>query len=49
MNSIFKEFKNLTVEKKTVSTTLRFKPRSFDCRSTERFSNSLNIEKNFSQ
>ena len=34
MNSIFKEFKNLSVEKKTLSTALGFEPRSFDCRST---------------
>ena len=30
MNSIFKEFENLSVEKKTLSTTLGFEPRSFD-------------------
>ena len=34
MNSIFKEFENLSVEKKTFSTALGFEPRSFDCRST---------------
>ena len=34
MNSIFKEFENLFVEKKALSTTLGFEPRSFDCRST---------------
>ena len=34
MNSIFKEFENLSVEKKTLSTALGFEPRSFDCRST---------------
>ena len=32
--SIFKEFENLSVEKKTLSTALGFEPRSFDCRST---------------
>ena len=32
MNSIFKEFENLAVEKKTLSTALGFKLRSFDCR-----------------
>ena len=30
---IFKEFENLSVEKKTLSTALGFEPRSFDCRS----------------
>ena len=34
MNSIFKEFENLSVEKKTLSTALGFEPKSFDCRST---------------
>ena len=34
INTIFKEFKNLSVEKKTLSTALGFEPRSFDCRST---------------
>ena len=33
MNSIFKEFENISVEKKTLSTALGFEPRSFDCRS----------------
>ena len=42
MNSIFKEFENLSVEKKTLSTALGYEPRSFDCRST--VSNSLKIE-----
>ena len=32
--TIVKEFENLSVEKKTLSTALGFKPRSFDCRST---------------
>ena len=31
----FKEFENLSVEKKTLSTALGFEPRFFDCRSTE--------------
>ena len=31
---IIKEFENLSVEKKTLSTALGFEPRSFDCRST---------------
>ena len=31
---IFNEFENLSVEKKTLSTALGFKPRSLDCRST---------------
>ena len=31
---IFKEFENLSVEKKTLSTALGFEPRPFDCRST---------------
>ena len=31
---IFKEFENLSVEKKTLSTALGFEPRSLDCRST---------------
>ena len=31
---IYKEFENLSVEKKTFSTALGFEPRSFDCRST---------------
>ena len=30
---IFKEFENLYVEKKTLSTALGFETRSFDCRS----------------
>ena len=30
-----KEFENFSVEKKTLSTALRFEPRFFDCRSTE--------------
>ena len=34
MNSIFKEFENLYMEKKTLSTALGFEPRSFDCRLT---------------
>ena len=34
INSIFKEFENLSVEKITLSTALGFEPRSFDCRST---------------
>ena len=33
MNSDIKEFENLSVEKKTLSTALGFEPRSFDCRS----------------
>ena len=42
MNSNIKEFENLSVKKKTLSTALGFEPWSFDCRfSTERFSNSL--------
>ena len=32
---IFKEFENLSVEKKTLSTALGFEPRSFDCRKFE--------------
>ena len=32
MNSNIKEFENLSVEKKTLSTALRFEPRSFDDR-----------------
>ena len=31
---ILKEFENISVEKKTLSTALGFEPRSFDCRST---------------
>ena len=31
---LFKEFENLSVEKKALSTALGFEPRSFDCRST---------------
>ena len=31
INSIFKEFENLSVEKMTLSTALGFEPRSFDC------------------
>ena len=31
---LFKEFENLSVEKKTLSTALGFEPRSFNCRST---------------
>ena len=31
---IFKEFENLSVEKKMLSTALGFEPRSFNCRST---------------
>ena len=31
MNSKFKEFENLSVEKKTFSTALGFEHRSFDC------------------
>ena len=34
MNSNIKEFENLCVEKKTLSTALGFEPRSFDYRST---------------
>ena len=34
MNSNIKEFENLSVEKKTLSTALGFEPRSCDCRST---------------
>ena len=34
INSMFKEFENLSVEKKALSTALGFDPRSFDCRST---------------
>ena len=34
MNSIFQEFENLSVEKKTLSTALGIEPMSFDCRST---------------
>ena len=34
MDSNIKEFENLSVEKKTLSTALGFEPRSFDCRST---------------
>ena len=34
INSIFKEFENFSVEKKTLSTALGFEPRSFDCCST---------------
>ena len=33
-NQIFKEFENISVEKKTLLTALGFEPRSFDCRST---------------
>ena len=33
-NFFFKEFENLSMEKKTLSTALGFEPRSFDCRST---------------
>ena len=33
-NYKFKEFENLSVEKKTFSTALGFEPRSFDCGST---------------
>ena len=33
-NYIFKEFENLSVEKKALSTALGFEPRSFDCRSS---------------
>ena len=40
MNSNIKEFENLSVEKKTLSTALGFEPRSVDC---EGCSNSLNI------
>ena len=32
INSIFKKFENISVEKKTLSTALEFEPRSFDCR-----------------
>ena len=34
MNSIFKEFKQFSMEKKTLLTALGLEPRSFDCRST---------------
>ena len=34
MNSNIKEFENLSVKKKTLSTALGFEPRSFDSRST---------------
>ena len=34
MNSIFKEFENLSVEKKMLLTALGFESRSFYCRST---------------
>ena len=37
----FKEFENLSVEKKTLSTALEFEPRSFDCRSTALIANIL--------
>ena len=50
MNSIFKEFDYLYVEKKTLSTALGFEPRSDNRKrsktsffSTERFLNSLNL------
>ena len=34
INSIFKVFENLSVEKKTLLTALGFEPSSFDCWST---------------
>ena len=34
---IFKEFENLSVQKKTLSTALGFEPRPFDCHIIENF------------
>ena len=42
--NIFKEFKNLSGEKMTLSTALGFEPRSFDCRSTALQTQLINLK-----
>ena len=47
MNSIFKEFENFSIDKKTLSAALGFEPRSFDRQLKDLGSNSSAIENVF--